>query len=174
MLVDLPTTPHLPAGQVGLVIALMGGGRVTRLDTGMYEVGGYNFRHHIPAHLLVNEYPFTPPYSAFRDLPDDERLAAIQAAYARLDEINAPGDYGVCDYPAQLIEKHPVIVTDERPLVVGFTKVVKADEPWDGGWRWHKWGEYIGDKTPECEYIADEGPDITEVYCYSICEVKAS
>ena len=69
---------------------------------------------------------------------------------------------------------HPVIVTDERPFVVGFTKVVKAEEPWDGGWRWHKWGEYIGDKTPECEYIVDEGPDITEVYCYSICEVKAS
>ena len=24
------------------------------------------------------------------------------------------------------------------------------------GWRWHKWGEYIGKHTPQYEYLSDE------------------
>lgn len=38
------------------------------------------------------------------------------------------------------------------------------------GWRWHKWGEYIGTKKPRCEYLNDE-PDIDKVLCFSILQV---
>lgn len=49
-------------------------------------------------------------------------------------------------------------------------KVVKnPDEPCSG-WRWHKWGPYIGTQNPKCEYINDE-PEITEVIVFSIYKI---
>lgn len=38
------------------------------------------------------------------------------------------------------------------------------------GWRWHKWGEYIGKQNPCCEYLEDE-PEIEKVVCFSIYKV---
>lgn len=38
------------------------------------------------------------------------------------------------------------------------------------GWRWHKWGEYIGTQNPKCEYLNDE-PEIEKVLCFSIYKV---
>lgn len=38
------------------------------------------------------------------------------------------------------------------------------------GWRWHKWGDYIGTQNPQCEYINDE-PEINEAVVFSICKV---
>jgi hypothetical protein len=40
-----------------------------------------------------------------------------------------------------------------------------------GGWRWHKWGPYIGTQEPKCEYIHDE-PEIEEVFTYHVYELK--
>ena len=66
-------------------------------------------------------------------------------------------------------------------LVLGFTLSVtdlsaqsrsgKADEPSSGGWRFRKWGEYIGKHEVTCEYIYDE-PDIDFVYCFHIYEKR--
>ena len=54
--------------------------------------------------------------------------------------------------------------------VILFHKVVKnPDEPCSG-WRWHKWGAYIGVQNPRCEYLNDE-PEINEVITFSICKV---
>ena len=39
------------------------------------------------------------------------------------------------------------------------------------GWRWHKWGPYIGTQEPQCEYLADE-PEIEKVICFSIYKVR--
>lgn len=39
------------------------------------------------------------------------------------------------------------------------------------GWRWHKWGEYIGTQNPRCEYLNDE-PEIEKVICFSIYKVR--
>lgn len=79
--------------------------------------------------------------------------------------------YGVCDNPQQLLARAPWLETDERRFVVSFVKLDKADEPPEGGWRWRKWGEYIGTQSPQCEYLADE-PEIETVYTYHIYEVE--
>jgi len=51
-------------------------------------------------------------------------------------------------------------------------RVIRKDlEPTDGGWRWHKWGEYIGTQNPQMEYIHDE-PEIEKVYVYHIYELE--
>lgn len=81
--------------------------------------------------------------------------------------------YGVVDNPGQFIERFwdPLENIEDRLFVISFTRIVRAEQPEEGGWRWHKWGPYIGDKNPQMEYIHDE-PEIDEVYVYHVYEVK--
>jgi hypothetical protein len=77
--------------------------------------------------------------------------------------------YGVCDGIENLLEVIPELTSTEREFVVLLHKIAKSDQPSEGGWRWHKWGDYIGTQTPTAEYIYDE-PEIEVVYCYHIYE----
>jgi hypothetical protein len=77
--------------------------------------------------------------------------------------------YGVCDTVEQLLEACPELLSSERQFTVTLTPIVKSEQPSDGGWRWHKWGPYIGTQNPQCEYIYDE-VNIEQVYVYHIYE----
>ena len=79
--------------------------------------------------------------------------------------------FGVCDSVEQLLESCPELEAPGRDFVVTVTPVRKADQPAKDGWRWHKWGEYIGTQNTQCEYIYDE-PHIEEVLCFHIYERK--
>lgn len=83
------------------------------------------------------------------------------------------GSYGVCDTVEQLLKLYPELEASPRQFVVTVTPIRRAEEPKYGGWRWHKWGPYIGTKDPQCEYLADE-PFIEEVLVYHIYERAAS
>lgn len=79
--------------------------------------------------------------------------------------------YGVCDSYQQVMEMYPELITDaDHKYVILLSSVYKSDQPSEGGWRWHKWGPYIGTQNSTCEYLYDE-PDVEKVYCYKICEV---
>jgi len=92
--------------------------------------------------------------------------------YPKFNEISDPNwfnCYGVCDSPEQLYSKLPDEVLNGSRLFAAFlTPIVKSDEE-EGGWRWHKWGPYIGTQTPTCEYLYDE-PVIEKVYVYHVQE----
>jgi len=75
--------------------------------------------------------------------------------------------YGVCDNWEQIIEQAPNLLTCPEKLAIFLGEVVRKDQPPEGGWRWHKWGLYIGTKNPQCEYLYDE-EGIEKVYCYHI------
>ena len=78
--------------------------------------------------------------------------------------------YGVCDHYQQILDKCPILESDKnREFVIFITPVCAEDQPEDGGWRWCKWGEYIGDKNPQCQYLYDE-PEIEMIYVYHIYE----
>lgn len=77
--------------------------------------------------------------------------------------------YGVCDSPDQLLAKCPEIEASGRMFVVTVTEVRRDAQDAEGGWRWCKWGPYIGDHEPQREYLADE-PVIERVFCYHIYE----
>ena len=81
------------------------------------------------------------------------------------------GSYGVCDNYQQVLDKCPMLSTSKREFVLFVTAVCKADQYEEGGWRWHKWGEYIGTQPATCEYLYDE-PLIDMVYVYHITERK--
>lgn len=79
--------------------------------------------------------------------------------------------FGVCDSPEQLVELLPDEVKDgTSEYVVSMVHLRKTDCDAQGGWRWHKWGPYIGKQEPQCEYLADE-PVIEEVWTYHIYRV---
>jgi len=77
--------------------------------------------------------------------------------------------YGVCDNLEQILEQCPELSCEVRQFVITMTLLEKSAEPAEGGWRWHKWGPYIGIHEPQCEYLYDE-PVIERVYVYHIYE----
>lgn len=78
--------------------------------------------------------------------------------------------YGVCDNYQQIFAKCPKIKdSTNRYFLVSIMPVRKEDQSPDGGWRWHKWGPYIGKGEPTMEYLYDE-PDFDVVYCYHVFE----
>ena len=80
--------------------------------------------------------------------------------------------YGVCDYPEQVLELFPILAEHQSKFFISFVRIRRDNQPDDGGWRWHKWGTYIGNREPKCEYLYDE-PEIEEVYTFHIYELKA-
>lgn len=150
---------------------------------GLYHVN-FNFSW-LGKNLVKSDSPFNQididywnqiqrDYKAGADtLREDEHVVTRRLAYHEAvakQALEFPEDYGVCDYPEQIAEKFPMLVSDPRRFIIVFREVHKEDQPERDGWRWHKWGAYIGDQKSEAEYIADE-PVVTLVYTFSILEL---
>lgn len=79
--------------------------------------------------------------------------------------------YGVCDSPEQFLNRYrDKLRQDPRTFCIGFTHVAKdpSNKGKGGGWRWHKWGPYIGDGEPTTEYLDDEEGFAQGVFTYHI------
>lgn len=79
--------------------------------------------------------------------------------------------YGVCDNYEQILKKCPMLETSSRKFVIFIVSVKKENQSPEGGWRWHKWGEYIGTQNPQYEYLYNES-EIDEVFTYHIYELE--
>jgi len=89
----------------------------------------------------------------------------------------AKGTYGVADDIEQIKEYYKEEVADpDNKYMIEITAVYQKKENAGvgGGWRWHKWGEYIGKLDPQCEYLDDEdfGPDFKYILTYTIYKIK--
>lgn len=73
--------------------------------------------------------------------------------------------YGVADNWEQVLKVKKEFVKSKDKYILTFFTIEKKNEPSDGGWRWHKWGEYIGNQNPQHEYIYDE-ENIEKVIVY--------
>jgi hypothetical protein len=123
---------------------------------GVYWAGGLN--HYIE------------DYSDYQVLNDYQRK--FDSLREHMDYLNDWGSpYGVADNLDQIMTQlSRYWFEPDRLFVLELSTVKKADQPEQGGWRWHKWGEYIGDHDPQWEYLADE-PDIDEVMLFEFIEV---
>ena len=83
--------------------------------------------------------------------------------------INPFSPYGVCDRYEQVLEQCPMLVTSDRQFSVFLTGVYKEHQEPDGGWRWEKWGPYIGTQVSKADYLYDE-PEIESILVYQIYE----
>lgn len=84
---------------------------------------------------------------------------------------------GVADTIDQIKEFYKEEIADPiNKYCIHVTPVLQAPENKGkgGGWRWHKWGEYIGTLNPQYEYLDDEdfGGDFKYVICFGILKVK--
>lgn len=92
-------------------------------------------------------------------------------------EIGSLNSYGVCDDPEQFLSDFGELLDkDERELCVTVTHVKKNPanatfKGGGGGWRWHKWGPYIGKGEPTMEYLDDEEGFEDGVYVYHVYDV---
>ena len=127
------------------ILASMGEGEQKHLDTGVYE---------------VNHFGCSPFIDGYKDWPDEEL-------------VNKDGDwfsnYGVCDNYQQILEQCPMLKESNRQFFITIKSVKKKEQSDWGGWRWHKWGAYIGTHEITTEYLYDE-PIVEEVFVYHIYE----
>ncbi len=80
---------------------------------------------------------------------------------------------GVCDNYEQIFEKESMLQQSERKFLITLHEIIRAEQPPRWGWRWKKWGKYIGEHDPQHEFIYDEA-EIDIVYCYHIYEDKTN
>jgi len=78
--------------------------------------------------------------------------------------------YGVCDNASQIFDRYKNEIEDGKCIII-MTPIFKENQSVFGGWRWHKWGKYIGIQNHKNEYLADE-EDIDMIYVYEIKELE--
>lgn len=97
--------------------------------------------------------------------------------YDQFPEFGAPMSerwrqgYGVCDNLDQILAHYPELEAPGREFFVTLTEVRRDEQTPTGGWRWHKWGRYIGTFERQYEYLYDE-VGIERVFCFQIYERK--
>ena len=77
--------------------------------------------------------------------------------------------YGVADNLEQIVKFYNEGNFKGNHVILCHTVKKNPNEP-HSGWRWHKHGEYIGNRNPQREYFNDE-PEIDEVIVFSIYKV---
>lgn len=139
---------------------------------GVYVIQHFNFDHmiEIPGEELMigddrrwdYQYPEFPA-EYHRATPPDWR-------YAEEDTHGCFNCYGVCDSPDQFLKMvGELLKADARTFTVAFTYVPKSAEK--HGWRWHKWGPYIGTGKPTMEYLNDEEGFADGVWTYHVYQI---
>lgn len=140
------------------ILRIIGGGKdTTKLATGIYEM------HHFGGSHFPGEGYIEPFMSAWRIKDPEEREAYLQKHRLSINS------YGVCDDYQQVIDQCPELQDPNRRFVICVTPIVRAEQSPTGGWRWHKWGPYIGKHEPQYEYLYDE-KGIEKVFVYHIYE----
>lgn len=79
--------------------------------------------------------------------------------------------YGVVDSPQQFLDDYGKTVSATlKPIAAVFTPIAKnpANAGVGGGWRWCKWGPYLGHGQPTQEYLDDESGFDDGVYIYQM------
>jgi hypothetical protein len=84
--------------------------------------------------------------------------------------------YGVADNIEQIKKYYSKQIKDTKnKFVISVTPVWqnKENKCKGGGWRWHKWGEYIGTLDHKCEHLDDEdfGEDFQYILCFHLYHV---
>jgi len=124
--------------------------------------------------IYQSSFPFNFPTEEFIELQnlsyDDE--------YKIFENYYKP-TYGVADSIVQIKEFYKDEVEDPNTKYAFALTPVYQDKSNKGkgdGWRWHKWGAYIGKLNPQCEYLDDEefGSDFKYVIVFQIYKIKSN
>lgn len=126
--------------------------------------------------IYQSSFAFNFPKEEFEEfkgilnIPFDQTYELFKPTYHK-------EQYGVADSIEQIKEYFKEEIEDpDKKYFIACTPVFqeKENKGKGGGWRWHKWGQYIGKLNPQYEYLDDEefGEDFEYVICFHIYEIK--
>lgn len=176
MLLTLPSLAPVADVTLGRIFDILGQGGAPRPDEtvpGIYTIRHFNGDMHLPGgQLQWHRYDMPPvPRKAKAHADLQWRLDELTYGGAISGEDDTMPEYGVCDSAQNLLDVWGTYDDPVREYVVFLTEVVRAEQPPRDGWRWHKWGPYIGAHDPKHEYLFHE--TIDRVYVYHIYERRA-
>lgn len=137
--------------------------RWMQYGTGFYQCNvPFNFSHEEFLEFDIDK--------GIHNIPFDQSFEVFHPTYHK-------AQYGVADSVDQIKQYFKEEIEDpDRKYFITATPVFqdKQNKGKGGGWRWHKWGEYIGKLEPNCEYLDDEefGDDFQYVICFHLYELK--
>lgn len=143
------------------------------IENGLFDVPQSNTNYD---YMVVNpdlnyhhnlEYSKVFPYKTYKHTYNPEKkledaMLWLSGVSDNLDQIDEYIKTKINEY-----EKYYQSELEEIEYVVKVTPILKSHEPETGGWRWSKWGEYIGTRESEAEYLYDE-PEIDTIFVFSV------
>ena len=125
--------------------------------------------------IYICNFGFNFSYDEFLECKDGN--IPYKQSYDTFAPTYHKSQYGVADSLEQIKEYFKEEIEDlNRNFIITIAGVYqdKDNKGKGGGWRWHKWGEYIGKLNPQCEYLDDEdfGDDFECVICFHLYEIK--
>lgn len=116
------------------------------VSTGVFETFGFSTSNFLESILGAETYIFqTMEKLGITEFHDKVKYMNNHSEY-----------YGVADNWEQVLKVKKEFVKSKDKFIMTFFTINREDEPSSGGWRWHKWGEYIGSQNPQHEYIYDD------------------
>ena len=199
MLVDLTILPNRPEdfpnwdGNIEELKDLLEYLTPRRIAVGMYQLRHWNPEHGVFEEKITGASPITMPRcltayerslpacdietiqtQLFRESMAEERRIRrrMNRLYSQTYRKNWPGQvyYGVCDYPEQVLERWPHLRDDDTKRAITFVCLRREEQDPTGGWRYHKWGPYIGRQRPKNEYLYND-THIDEVWTFHVYDV---
>ena len=107
-------------------------------------------------------------YTGELDMSSEESIRKFQIECRKARKSFRLQTYGVADNIEQIKKLYEKVLDKSKEYVCLATPIQKGE---NGGWRWHKWGPYIGSQKPTMEYL-DEEKLIDLVFVYHIHEVQ--
>ena len=143
--------------------------QILQESTGVYLVSDLNFDHTIQSNttneLIEHAYGMFDPRNGEYTTNREKLLEKMK------EGVSLFGGYGVCDNYEQVLKKYPFIESTDKKYVLVLSPIFKKHQPENGGWRWHKWGEYFGTHDIKHEYLYDE-EGIEHVFVFHLYALK--
>lgn len=131
--------------------------------------------------VAVDHRPSAELHSIYAcGLSSDEYTLKAITDYKRVLNVDSPiywYGYGVADNASQILDYYERLLAEygdymnSRKFIITMSPIFRENQPENGGWRWHKWGQYIGDFKQQHEYLYDE-KGIDYVWVFTILEIE--
>lgn len=141
--------------------------KINDMPTVIIDTWDKRNRHFKKVIHSVNRKFYQTDWSDIEKMSEQE-LNKLRSKHNTMDEVIT---YGVADNIEQICKHYKFLENHPDNFTIFFSEIHKSHQPECGGWRWHKWGPYLGTQKPTMEYLYDE-KEIDKVIIFSITKVE--
>ena len=148
-------------------------GGIKNIQTGVYESKSFNIVSTYLDESSVYDYNHPLIRKIEKQIHEEFKDQNLMVSLTKIRDATEEYEsfYGVCDNLEQVLEKYKDKVEDPaKNYIITLTPVLREEQSPDYGWRFHKWGEYIGTHNIKYEYLYEQ-KDIDLVYVYHLYRV---